>query len=71
MAPTSRSTASPASCPNVRITVRDTGVGFDPAASERIFSRFQQADGSITRRFGGTGMGLAISRQLVDLMGGE
>ena len=55
----------------VRIAVQDTGVGFDPEASERIFGRFQQADDSITRRFGGTGLGLNISRQLVDLMGGS
>ncbi len=54
----------------VRFTVTDTGCGFDTELKERIFTRFQQADGSITRRFGGTGLGLAISRHLVELMGG-
>ncbi|MBU1347931.1 MAG: response regulator [Alphaproteobacteria bacterium] len=54
----------------VRFTVQDTGVGFDAEQKARIFGRFQQADGSITRRFGGTGLGLAISRELAALMGG-
>ena len=53
-----------------RFHVSDTGLGFDAVQKERIFTRFQQADGSITRRFGGTGLGLAISRQLTELMGG-
>ncbi|MBN8551397.1 MAG: response regulator [Caulobacterales bacterium] len=54
-----------------RFTVEDTGVGFDAATRERLFTRFEQADGSITRRFGGTGLGLAISRQLCDMMRAE
>jgi PAS domain S-box-containing protein len=53
-----------------RLSVRDTGIGFDLAQKERIFGRFQQADTSFTRRFGGTGLGLAISRELIELMGG-
>jgi PAS domain S-box-containing protein len=54
-----------------RFEVKDTGVGFDPTVKEQIFGRFQQADGSITRRFGGSGLGLAISLQLAELMGGD
>ena len=52
------------------IEVADTGIGFDPDEAERLFRRFEQADSSITRRYGGTGLGLAICRQLTDLMGG-
>ncbi len=55
----------------MRFIVTDTGVGFDDAQKAPIFARFQQADGSITRRFGGTGLGLAISRDLAELMGGS
>ena len=53
-----------------RFIVRDTGVGFDPADAERLFARFQQADGSSTRRFGGSGLGLAVCRSLAAAMGG-
>jgi len=52
------------------IEVRDTGTGFDQAQAERLFARFEQADGSTTRQFGGTGLGLSICRQLAGLMGG-
>jgi len=51
--------------------VRDTGVGFDSSKAQAVFDRFQQADGSITRRYGGSGLGLTISRELAELMGGS
>ncbi|WP_161604369.1 ammonium transporter [Roseiconus nitratireducens] len=53
------------------IEVSDTGIGIDPSNLERIFSPFDQADNSITRRFGGTGLGLAISRAIAQELGGD
>ena len=55
----------------VRFQVSDTGIGIDPAIANRLFEPFTQADGSIVRRFGGTGLGLTIARSLVELMGGS
>jgi signal transduction histidine kinase/CheY-like chemotaxis protein len=53
------------------VAVKDTGIGISPEATARIFTEFQQADNSTTREYGGTGLGLTISKNLAQLLGGD
>src|SRR5262249_55326114 len=55
----------------LRLSVRDTGIGISPEQQGRLFQSFTQADSSTTRKYGGTGLGLVISRRLARLMGGD
>jgi two-component system sensor histidine kinase/response regulator len=55
----------------LRFEVKDTGIGISPEAQGRLFKAFSQADNSTTRKYGGTGLGLAVSKQLVEMMSGQ
>jgi len=63
--------AEPEGTQMIRLNVKDNGIGIDEEKQAHIFGAFQQADGSINRRHGGTGLGLTISRQLAELLGGK
>jgi two-component system, sensor histidine kinase len=64
-------TSEPDGSARVRCLVRDTGIGISQEEGQRLFSAFSQADISMARRYGGSGLGLVISRQLAELMGGK
>ena len=64
-------TVEPMDRDTIHFKIADTGIGIPAKTLDRIFDRFTQADGSITRRFGGTGLGTTIAKQLVELMNGR
>jgi signal transduction histidine kinase len=61
----------PAGAAEAKFVVADTGIGIDPDKKETIFESFRQEDGSVNRKYGGSGLGLTISRQLAELLGGR
>ncbi len=56
---------------HIRLSVEDSGIGMSPDTVNKLFEEFSQADGSTTRRYGGSGLGLSIAKRLLGLMGGE
>jgi CheY-like chemotaxis protein len=63
--------AGPAGAPRIAFRVVDTGIGISPEQLERLFVSFEQADSSMSRRFGGSGLGLTISRRMARMLGGD
>lgn len=57
--------------PVIQVAIRDYGIGIDATEHEKIFQRFYQVDGGVNRRFGGTGMGLAVARSIIESHGGR